>query len=493
MNHKPEPLQHIVVVGQGLVAAGAAVTLAKMLRPFATRISWVQVSTETNKAGIAGAEVADPALGRWLEMIGLPEAKLLHQCQGLYSLGAEYRLESKQFFVPHASHGIQPSPAPFEQEFFKRFSGPEQLAFSEHFLATRAAAKARFAFPAKDPRSARSTLKYGLHLERAALVEAITAHAQNLGVVCQSTDSLQVHGDPQRGIQALSLDGGIRLEADFFIDATGESSRLLGQALGVEFQAQSRSLWPYRITFSEPAESPLKPRSEFARIAGGWRRRAGLRDKTIVDAWLCDQAALDRLEASLREQGCEFASWQQTEGARAQGWVYNCLALGGADAQPGELVLSQWYWACRCLLLWLELLPSGGDQTHLRAEYNRRRSLLYQRLNEVHWMHAAGVECAHADLPADLKWRLDVFTRLGRLWRRDEEVLADEAWLSLALGLGWHAGAYDLTLANIDPKQLAQKHRAIYQTLEREADTMPFLEAVLKDPTTTRFKQNNDG
>lgn len=482
MNNLPAPLQHIVVVGQGLVAAGAALTLAKMLRPFATRISWVQAGAGEDAENFAQVEIADPALGRWLEMIGLPEAELLDQCRGLYSLGAEYQLDSKKFFVPYGSHGIQPSPAPFEQEFFKRFCGAEQLAFNEHFLAARAAAKARFAFPAKDPRSARSTLKYGLHLERAALFEAITAQAQRLGVVCHSSESLHVHGDSSGGIQALLIDNDTRVEADFYIDATGESSRLLGQALGVEFQSQSRPLWPYRLTFSEPGESPLRPRSELARIAGGWRRRAGLQNKTIVDAWLCDRAAQDSLEATLREQGLEFYSWQQTEGARAQGWVHNCLALGSADAQPGELVLSQWYWASRCLLLWLELLPGGSNPSHLRAEYNRRRGLLYEKLNEVHWMHAAGVECAQADLPADLTWRLDVFTRLGRLWRRDEEVLGDEAWLALALGLGWHAGACDLTLANMDPKQLAQKHHTIYQALEREADSMPFLEAVLKDP-----------
>ncbi|UTF58713.1 tryptophan 7-halogenase [Gilvimarinus sp. DA14] len=482
MTNIPAPLQHIVVLGNGLVAAATALTLAKMLRPFATRITWVQAAENANAANVARAEVLDPALGRWLEMVGFSEAELVQRCGGIYSLGAEYQRQSARFFLPYGRHGIQPSPAPFEQEFFKRFCGSDQLAFNEHFLATRAAAQGRFAFPVKDPRSARSTLKYGLHLERTALIGAIAARAQSLGVDCRSSASLQVHGDSQQGIKALSLDNDVRLEADFFIDASGESSRLLGQTLGIEFQSQSRPLWPHRLTYIESVEAPLQPRSELVRISGGWQRRVGLQDKAIVDAWLCDTAALASLEVSLREQGKKFVRWQETEGARAQGWCHNCLALGGADANPGELVLSQWHWASRCLLLWLELLPGAGNQLQLRAEYNRRRGLLYQKINELHWVHAVGYECEQEELPADIKWRLEVFTRLGRLWRRDEEVLGDETWLALALGLGWHAGACDLTLADTDAAQLARKHHTIYQTLQREADSMPALEAVLKDP-----------
>ncbi len=478
MGSEPTPIRRIVVVGNGLVAAGAAVTLARFLGPYACHVAWMCPEPGCAPEG-EGIEVADPALGRWLAMVGYSESELVQACRGLYSLGTEYRTETASFFLPYGTHGIQPSPAPFEQEFFKRFEGVEQLAFSDHFLATQAARRGRFDFPVDDPRSAKSTLRYGLHLERSALVQRLGEYARSLGVECVQCKTLQAHGDRESGIEYLNLDDGTRITGDFFVDATGASALLMGETLGTPFEESEDVPWHYRLTYHDPPENPWQPRAQMTHEPWGWRRSAGLQDRVVMDCWVRDKAALQSLEQSLNDRGKTYSVQAANIGCRTRGWAHNCLALGHADALPGELVLSEWFWASRCLLLWLELLPDATERPSLRAEYNRRRRSLYDILSEVHWMHA-GVERDGAGLPKALQWRLAVFRTFGRLWRRDDEVLSDEAWIALALGLGWHPKSYDVTLADIGTERLQDKHDTIYRTLVKVAEGMPTLAAVLK-------------
>lgn len=479
MARESMPLQRLVVAGDGLVAAGAAVTLARLLGPHGCQVVWVRPESGHDPQE-GGVEVADPALGRWLAMMGYPEEELVRACEGLYSLGTEYRTGAGSFFLPYGTHGIRPSPAPFEQEFFKRFKGAEQRAFCNHFLATQAARRGRFDFPVDDPRSAKSTLRYGLHLNRAALTQCLTEFALSLGVECLQCKTLEVNGDRENGIRHLRLDEAVEVAGDFFVDATGKSALLLGEVLGIAFEQDDHAPWRYRLTYREPAENPWQPRAQMTREPWGWRRCAGLQNRQVVDCWVRDEAALEQLQQALGASAKTATVELLGTGRRSAGWASNCLALGHADALPGELALSEWFWASRCLLLWLELLPDAAGRPALRAEYNRRRQGLYSILSEVHWMHAANVECDEAALPEPLQWRLSVFRMFGRLWRRDDEVLSDEAWTALALGLGWHPKGYDVTLADIGVERLQDKHDTIYRTLVKVAETMPSLAAVIK-------------
>lgn len=460
------PLQRLVVVGHGLVAAGTAVTLARLLTTPDTRIDWVRPADPEPGPAV---EVAHPAFVRWLEMVGLGETELLAAGRGLYTLGVHYQGEKTAFFLPHGSHGISPSPAPFEQEFFCRFSGEDQLAFCEHFLATQAALRGRFDFPLADPRSVKSTLRYGMHLERAGLIAVLEKRARALGVAPVDCQSVTVERDEQGLIAAVRPDGGAPITGDFFIDATGERAELIGETLD-EFWRPSGGVRYRRHTRVEAADSPWRACAEITRQPRGWRRRTGLQDRVLVDDWQLPPA---RGEADDTPDA-------HRPGRRECAWVGNCLALGGAAARPGDLVLSEWHWSCRCLLLWLELLPDRTGRPQLRDEFNRRYRELVEAVGELELMHAASA--GHTDtLPEALEWSLTVFQRFGRRWRRDEEPLADETWVALALGLGWYPESSDVMLADSDPEALRNKHERIMQALVRSAQAMPTLESVMKE------------
>ena len=465
-------------MGNGLVAAGAAVTLAHALNAGDCKVIWVSVGTLSQEADQA-TEVADPAFVRWLTMVGYPEHELLYSCRGLYTLGLQYNNKATDFFFPYGTHGIEPSPAPFEQEFFRRFAGADQLAFANHFLATHMARLGRFDFPVDDPRSAKSTLGYGLHLDRKALVQCLVEYASTLGVECVSCDTLQVHGSRENRIESLSLDNQTLLAGDFFVDATGEPSLLLRQALHEPYECADTTPWRYRVSYREKRQEAHHPFAQMIREPWGWRRRSGLQDNLTVDCWVRDEAALRTLEQAIKPG--DYCIETMQSGRSRQSWVGNCLALGKAAGQPGELMYSEWSWASRCLLLWLELLPDRRGRARLRDEYNRRWREMYAVLSEIHWMHAAGVECETENLPEPLQWRLSIFSGFGRLWRRDDEVLSDEAWIVLALGLGWYPQGYDITLTDADMDRLQDKHKKIYRTLVKVAESMPTLATTLKN------------
>lgn len=475
----PNALRQLVVVGRGLIGATAAITLAKFLAPSGCKVTWL-IPQALHECDDQDVEMADPALSRWLAMVGCPERELIDACHGLYSLGVEYQSEKDDFFFPYGTHGITPSPAPLEHEFFKCFNGAEQASFTQCFLATRAAKKGRFDFPVDDPRSVKSTLRYGLHLDRAALVDYLQKFAGSLAVQCVSCDTLQVEGNEKEGIASLVLEDGTRIAGDFYVDATGARAQLLREALATPFRVGSDSLWRYRLSYREPQSSPWRPYARMTRERYGWRREAGLQNATGVTAWLQSPSELNALEQQLKECGTRYWVQPLETGRCSEAWRSNCLALGQAAAQPGELLLSEWFWASHCLLLWLELLPDRANQPRIRAEYNRRWETAYERLIELHWLHAGRAECDKAELPEALQWRLNVLRSFGRLWRRDDELMTDESWVALALGLGWHAEGYDPTLADIGVEPLMDKHRKILQALDKVAEKMPSLSAVIK-------------
>ncbi|WP_041522139.1 tryptophan 7-halogenase [Gilvimarinus agarilyticus] len=474
----PRPIRRIIIVGNGLVAAGAAVTLATTLKASSCELLWVRPAA-LEQDDSHGVEVTDPAFGCWLTMVGYPEPELLRTCRGIYSLGVQYNINQTPFFWPYGTHGIEPSPAPFEQEFFRRFDGADQLAFADHFLAAQAAKLGRFDFPVDDPRSAKSTLGYGLHLDRSALVEALAQYARTLGVECVSCDTLNVHGGSANGVEALDVGGGSPLAADFYIDATGASAHLLRQTLNEPYDNSQAEPWRYCLSYSEMSTVTPQPFAQMLCEPWGWRRQCALQDNLKVDCWVRDETALHTLTSGMHTDGYRVQGIQS--GRSRQGWAHNCLALGQAAGQPGGVAFSEWSWASRCLMLWLELLPDRTGRPLLRDEYNRRWRQLYELVNEIHWMHAVGFECDNKSLPDQLRWRLSVFCGFGRLWRREEDILSDEAWIVLALGLGWYPKGYDLTLVDADLDRLQHKHNKIHQTLVKAAETMPTLTEVLKN------------
>lgn len=474
-------IQRIAVVGQGLVAWGTAVTLAELLKESGVSITLVALSDDESPAALV--EVGQPALLTWLDMIGLTEAEVLARCGGLYCLGLDYQQAPGNFFLPYGRHGIPAAPATFEHEFFRAYPIDEQSRFSEHFLATQMARRTRFDFPVDNPRSVKSTLRYGARLDTGALCKVLQDRARALGVEILHSENIRAEVNSEQGIEHLHLSDGRIVQANFYMDATGPASRLLGKVLSVPFREETRAaLWPNRLSARLPGRPSWQPFASIRREAGGWVRSSTLQQQTVVESWLSAQACEEQQSSAFESMAgaAPVRSVKERYGLRESPWQQNCLALGKAAGHPGDLLASEWHRACQALLLWLELYPDRSNRPALSAEFNRRERARYDGWLELHELHSIDLMHGLDRCSEPLRWRLQVFKDFGRLWQFDEQLLSHDAWIALLLGLGWRTAHGDILLDSVSAESIQKKHQKIYVTLVAAAERMPTLEQIVK-------------
>src|SRR5690606_34110780 len=87
------------------------------------------------------------------------------------------------------------------------------------------------------------TFKHAFHIENKTFVAWLERTAQAHGVMFVNGQVEGVKRLPQGGIRALRLDGDREVAADFFVDASGFRSELIGQVLEEPFISYSDSLF----------------------------------------------------------------------------------------------------------------------------------------------------------------------------------------------------------------------------------------------------------
>jgi tryptophan halogenase len=112
---------------------------------------------------------------------------------------------------------------------------------------------------------------HAFHIENHKLVQTLEAVAQEVGV--HITDGKMIGADRgPAGISAIHLADGRRLEADFFIDASGFRSELLGRALEEPFESFNKTLFCDRAVVGgwERTSEPILPYTTAETMDSGW-------------------------------------------------------------------------------------------------------------------------------------------------------------------------------------------------------------------------------
>lgn len=112
---------------------------------------------------------------------------------------------------------------------------------------------------------------HAFHIENHKLVETLEAVALEVGVII--TDGAMIGADRgEHGIQAIHLADGQRLEADFFVDASGFASELLGKVLEEPFNRFDQTLFCDRAVVGgwERTDEPILPYTTAETMSTGW-------------------------------------------------------------------------------------------------------------------------------------------------------------------------------------------------------------------------------
>lgn len=440
----------------------------------------------------------DARIGRWTlpsqrgmhSLLGIPEAQLVQKTGATFKLATEHlgwQGEGARFLHAHGDIGTDLGGLPFYKHMQSEALAGRPERAESFALAGMAATLGKFARPMGEGRVLTATFTYGFHLEDLAYTDFLRAHALRLGVrEAQARLADVVLG--QQGIEALQLDGGSKISADYYVDCSGPEARLLGR-LASSGREDWSSWLPCDRMWSALAPAIADAAAVTRTIAteAGWAWRAPLAKASMVGQVFSTRfqeeaaalAALRQLEPSLHSEPVltRFAA-----GRRHKFWERNCVALGASAVEIEPLVGADPHLAQIGLATFIELFPRHRSSAVEADEYNRVMAEYADSLRDFTLAHyRAGAArrgtfwqaMREVPLPARLADRLDLYAASGRINMLDFEAVEETDWAWLLMGCGLRPHSLEQHVRLHLARTSAQEVAALRLHVQQLATSMP--------------------
>ena len=328
-------IQNLLVLGAGSAGLLAAIALKRKIPQIKVRV------VRSPELGVIGVgEGTTPNFPRFLfDYLGLSRKKFYELAEPTWKLGIRFLWGPRKQFDyafslqmdSHWSDLPRPNGYYCNEEFSCAGLAPALMHHDKVF--------------ARQPDGSPDVQPWhAFHIENKKFVDVLELLARAAGVEIIDGKVTQAEKGP-KGIAAVHLEDGRRLEADFFVDASGFRSELLGRALEEPFQSYDRSLFCDRAVIGgwERTNEPILPYTTAETMDAGWawqiehehhvNRGYVYSSQAISD----DEAAAEFLrknpKASASPRVVKFRS-----GRYRRQWVDNVVAIGnsGGFVEPLE-------------------------------------------------------------------------------------------------------------------------------------------------------------
>ena len=320
-------IRNILVVGSGSAGLIAALSLKRKLPQLAVRI------VRSPEIGVIGVgEGTTPNFPKHLfDYLGIPRARFHAMAEPTWKLGIRFLWGPRGRFDYTFDHQLdaQWPDLPtrngyYCDEDFSNVSVP--AALMRHGKA----------FPSQPNGCPAIQGWHAFHIENIKLVATLESIARESGVEILDGKVTGSERGPA-GIAAVLLEDGRRLEADFFVDASGFRSELLGRALEEPFVSFDHSLFCDRAVVGgwERTDEPILPYTTAETMDAGWawqiehehhvNRGYVYSSQFISD----DEAAAEFLRKNPKvPQSPRVVKFRS--GCYRRQWVENVVAIGNA-------------------------------------------------------------------------------------------------------------------------------------------------------------------
>jgi tryptophan halogenase len=453
----------------------------------------LQVSlVESEEIGIVGVgEATIPPIRAFNRQLGIPEDRFVAETMGSFKLGIQFvGWGPAPYFHPFGTFGAEFDSVPLHAWWLKaRAEGQDVGPFDDYAMAWGAASRARFQPAIADPRRIQSTHDHAYHFDAFLYAALLRRVAEARGVVRHEGRVSEVLRDGESGdVTGVALADGRVLEADFFVDASGFRSLLLGEALGVPFEDWGHWL-PCDRAVAVPCANagPLLPYTRSTAHDAGWQWRIPLQHRTgnghvFSSAFMDEEEATRVLLAHL--DGAPLAEPRTIRfrtGRRRQSWAHNVMGLGLAAGFMEPLESTSIHLVQTAITRLLALFPARDGMAAPRDEYNRATAEEWERIRDFLILHyhltvregAMWRHCATMALPEPLAWKIRQFRETGRLVSFGYELFQNASWLAVHIGQGNIPLAHD-PLADQRPQvDAAGRLRGLRQVIAEAAEAMP--------------------
>ncbi len=418
---------------------------------------------------------ADSLPGRWTlpsqrgmhALLGMAENEFMRRTGATFKLATEHsgwQGDGSRFLHAHGEIGSDLGGTPF----YKSCSAGDRrpaARIARGLLAGGAAARlGRFAEPMGDAKALTSSFTYGFHLDEAAYVAYLRAHAVNLGV--QRVAGTLVGCDPAaewRSRKHCACESGESVKADLFLDCSGADALLLRHLGDTERDDWSAWLPCDRMLVGTSAAVAGCRRGD---AHGGHRRRLVVaRTAGAPIRWraTCTAAPSPATSAALRQlqsavPGLGTAKLAPLASGRRRALLGAATALRSAR-RPCELeplAGADLHFAQLGLGTLIELFPLDVASAIEGAEYNRVMARTRRRAARFHAgalsrrarprQEISGAQLRAARLPQRLADKLDLFQASARINLLDHETFEEVDWAWLLLGARVTPAALELQI-----------------------------------------------
>lgn len=435
----------------------------------------------------------------------LPSHKILHKVLGInenvlfkassqYSLGQRFVnwTNNESFFHCYDTHGISMGYVDFFQYWIKARNRMQlDVPLEDFSLGVELAKQGRFVSLGESS-DAFSKATYGYHLNALSYLRIIAKAAVNAGLQYQTNQIKDVRSE-NGFIKSILLDDGTTIEADLFVDASGEEAVLISK-LEDSGNYESWSRWlpcDRQIQVSAPPLSPMPVFAQIAAFKHGWMGFFPLLNRTALTSVYSSSAAttddvVKNMEVISRARMDGFVEKTISAGARKKCWIGNCIALGTAAVSLEPLDAVQLH-LLHVGLSWLRsLFPNDKNlmpesdvfnfkmQSHAVniRDFQIAHYKLNRRAGDPFWDKLRTME-----VPETLERKLKLFSYRGVVGMLEDETFQEENWTSILVGHGLIPSTYDPLVDKISEEDHVQQFQRILQYVQSEAQKMPTIEA----------------
>lgn len=482
-NENGRQVKRYIVAGGGTAGWMAASLLAKTM---GEEIELILVESDTiGTVGVGEATI--PPLLKFNNLLKINEADFMRETKATFKLGINFenwKDVGEDYFHSFGHTGKDHWTSGFHHFWLSGRARGLASSFDDYCLEVVAGLQEKFAqLPSNG-------LNYAYHLDSAAYSKYLRKIAEDNGAVRKEGKIEQVNLNPENGyIKSLTLTSGEVLEADFFFDCTGFRSLLMGQALHVSYDDWSHYL-PCDSAIAVQTKSVGEPKPYTRAIAhdAGWQWRIPLQHRTgngliYCGRYLNKDAALDRLLSNVEGETItepNFIKFQT--GARRKQWEKNCVVLGLSAGFMEPLESTSIHLIQRCITRFLRMIPAREISQADIAEYNdqtfedmdkiRDFLILHYRVTERRdsefWRYCAGMQ-----IPDSVQQKINLFSETGRVFRKNEELFAENSWVQCMMGQGMMPKAYHPIADKMTDEEIEYFLGQIKDNVANTANTLP--------------------
>ena len=476
-------VRRIVVAGGGTAGWMAAAAIAR------TMGRTVEVTLiESEAIGTIGVgESTIPPLVTYNRLLGINEAEFMRATQATFKLGILFdgwRDGTDRYFHSFGTTGKDHWSAGFQHYWLHGLTKGHTRPYDDYCMELVAAMRGKFAHLPDEG------MNYAYQLDSGLYAKFLRAMAEKDGTTRVEGRIAHVELDPATGdIAALRLDGDRRVEGDLFLDCTGFRALLIEGALHAGFDDWTHWL-PCDAAIAVQTENVRAPVPYTRAMAhdAGWQWRIPLQHRTGNGIVYCSRY-LSKDDAQARLLGnvegrvlTDPNVLRFVTGARRRQWHRNCVAIGLSGGFMEPLESTSIHLIQRAILRLIRMMPLRGVSPADVAEFNDQQHQDMLQIRDFLILHYKATSrddspfwryVREMPVPDSLQQKIDLFRETARVFRRNEELFAENSWVQVMMGQGIAPHSHHPIAETLSDDELTRLLRLLRDQVERTVSGLP--------------------